>query len=65
VQIAGETKPCHQMDEVVPGLQAVMKSAWGGGAFAMILDDGEIAVGDLISWDEASEPPSLFDRVPA
>ena len=64
VQIAGETKPCHQMDEVYPG-QAVMKPAWGGGAFAMILDDGEIAVGDPISWDESSEPPSLFDRVPA
>jgi len=65
VQIAGETKPCHQMDEVFPGLQAVMKSAWGGGAFAIILDDGEIAVGDPISWDELSEPPSLFDHVPA
>jgi MOSC domain-containing protein YiiM len=65
VQIAGETKPCHQMDEVFPGLQAVMKPAWGGGAFAMILDDGEIAVGDPISWDELSEPPSLFDHVPA
>jgi len=65
VQIAGETKPCHQMDEVFPGLQAVMQPAWGGGAFAMILDDGDIAVGDPISWDESSEPPSLFDRVPA
>ncbi|MEY4957388.1 MAG: hypothetical protein RL409_1645 [Gemmatimonadota bacterium] len=65
VQIAGETKPCHQMDEVFPGLQAVMKPAWGGGAFAIILDDGEIAVGDPISWDDSSEPPSLFDHVPA
>jgi MOSC domain-containing protein YiiM len=65
VQIAGETKPCHQMDEVYPGLQAVMRPAWGGGAFAIILDDGDIAVGDPISWDESSEPPSLFDRVPA
>jgi len=62
VQIAGETKPCHQMDEVCPGLQAIMRPAWGGGAFAMILDDGEIAVGDAIGWDLTSEPPSLFDR---
>jgi len=65
VQIAGETKPCHQMDEVYPGLQAVMRPAWGGGAFAMILDDGDIAVGDPIGWDDASDPPSLFDHVPA
>jgi MOSC domain-containing protein YiiM len=64
VQIAGETKPCHQMDEVVPGLQAVMRPKWGGGAFAMILDDGEISIGDLIEWDESSDPPSLFDRSP-
>ncbi len=65
VQIAGETKPCHQMDEVYPGLQAVMRPAWGGGAFAMILDDGEIAIGDPISWDESTDPPSLFDHAPA
>ena len=65
VQIAGETKPCHQMDEVYPGLQAIMRPAWGGGAFAMILDDGDIAVGDAITWDDSSDPPSLFDRLPA
>ncbi|WP_411279914.1 MOSC domain-containing protein [Gemmatimonas sp.] len=65
IQIAGETKPCHQMDEVCAGLQAVMRPEWGGGAFAMILDDGEIAIGDTIRWDDASNPPSLFDRVPA
>ena len=64
VQIAGETKPCHQMDEVAPGLQAVMRPQWGGGAFAMILDDGEISIGDTVEWDETSDPPSLFDRSP-
>jgi MOSC domain-containing protein YiiM len=54
LQIAGETKPCHQMDEVHQGLQAVMRPAWGGGAFAIVLDDGEIAVGDSVSWDDSA-----------
>ncbi len=58
VQIAGETKPCHQMDEVSQGLQAVMRPDWGGGAFAIVLDNGEIAVGDDVSWDERPILPS-------
>lgn len=57
VQIAGETKPCHQMDEVHQGLQDVMRPDWGGGAFAIVLDDGEIAVGDAITWDDQAAPP--------
>ncbi len=64
IQIAGETKPCHQMDEALPGLQAVMRPEWGGGAFGIVLDDGDIAVGDAVSWD-AADPEmqrSLFDK---
>lgn len=51
VRIAGETKPCHQMDEVYDGLQAVLRDDWGGGAFAVVLDDGAIAVGDTVTWE--------------
>ena len=35
-----------------PGLQNVMYSDWAGGAFGEVLDDGEIAVGDVVRWLE-------------
>lgn len=52
VRIFGETKPCERMEEALMGLQRAMYDHWGGGAFGEVLDDGQIAVGDLIRWDE-------------
>ena len=51
LKINGETKPCEQMEDAHTGLQALMRPRWGGGAFAEVLDDGEIRVGDPVSWD--------------
>jgi hypothetical protein len=39
------------MDEARPGLKALMYPDWGGGAFAEVLDDGRIAVGDAVRWE--------------
>lgn len=58
LEIAGETKPCHQMDEVFAGLQAVMRPMWGGGAFAIVLNDGVLSVNDVAEWDGAQTPPT-------
>ena len=56
VRIYGETRPCEQMENAVPGLKDAMSVAWGGGAFGEILDDGEISIGDAVVLAENVEP---------
>jgi MOSC domain-containing protein YiiM len=52
VRIFGETKPCEQMEEALPGLRAAMYDNWGGGAFGEVIEGGAIAVGDIVAWDD-------------
>ena len=55
LRINGETRPCWQMEEAHPGLQAALSPHWGGGAFAEVVTGGEIRVGDEVSWEGSDQ----------
>ncbi len=59
LRILGETKPCRLMNETVRGLEAALWPGWGGGAFAEVLDDGEIRVGDPVRWEDEDQLRAL------
>lgn len=52
IKIGGHTTPCERMDEAHPGLQAALRSEWGGGAFAQVIVGGTIRVGDIVQWEQ-------------
>ena len=62
LKINGETRPCEVMEEAQRGLEAAMSVPWGGGAYAEVLNDSEIAVGDLVDWEASTDTPDPDER---
>ena len=52
LRIGGETRPCERMEAACPGLRSALEPDWRAGAFAEVLDDGAIAVGDVVHWED-------------
>jgi MOSC domain-containing protein YiiM len=49
IRICGETRPCERMDAQCPGLTTALDPHWRGGVYGVVLDDGEVRVGDAVS----------------
>lgn len=48
LEIRDETNPCERMEALAEGLRAALTPDWRGGVLAMVIQPGEIAVGDTI-----------------
>lgn len=49
ILIQGETRPCERMDEQCPGLTSALDPEWRGGVYGVVLDAGEVRVGDPVA----------------
>lgn len=49
IQLWGETRPCERMDAQCPGLTAALDPHWRGGAYGVVMNDGEVRVGDTVT----------------
>ncbi len=52
LEIHGETRPCRLMEESFPGLQGALDPEWRGGAYAVVLEGGDLEVGAPAAWEE-------------
>lgn len=52
LEITRETDPCERMEALAEGLKAALAPDWRGGACAMVVAEGTIAIGDEIRIEE-------------
>ncbi|MBS0479778.1 MAG: MOSC domain-containing protein [Proteobacteria bacterium] len=52
LEVARETDPCERMEALADGLRAALLPDWRGGVCTMVVEEGEIAVGDAIRIEE-------------
>lgn len=64
IEIRGETRPCQLLDETMHGLFDALRANWGGGVFGVILEGGEVRVGDAVEFFAGPVPalPPAFPR---
>ena len=54
LETTAECDPCSRMEEIMPGLKAVLTPDWRGGLLSRVLAGGEIRVGDEIVIEETA-----------
>ena len=52
LEVRDETNPCERMEALAPGLRAALTPDWRGGVLTMVIQPGEIVVGDSIRIEE-------------
>jgi len=48
LEITGECDPCRRMDAVADGLQSALRPDWRGGRTTIVIEGGNIALGDEV-----------------
>jgi MOSC domain-containing protein YiiM len=52
IETTRECDPCSRMEEIAPGLKAVLIPDWRGGVLGRVITDGEIVIGDEVRIEE-------------
>ena len=48
LEVTGECDPCSRMEQIAPGLKAVLLPHWRGGVTTRVIEGGRLCVGDSV-----------------